>query len=417
MQPPTQAVQRQPDTVYDEQSYAEDAGEFDVNDYAAPVADSREFFPPTNTVQRQSDVPDIVDDEPLYGDSGVGEYVDDTGDIAPPTYHRRDENRYGDAAAPDNAPDFAAPSSTVQRQPEASYDESYAADVGEYVDDDGNSSLYDSNYQPEYTEFVPAARNIDTPSTADSVQRSEQAGAFEPTHTRPPPFYGDDVYETDISALLGGQPDPRPVQRRAELPDIAPETYYEANAADDADSGDASVDLYQAMIQTGLVAPDANATPDLRFDSHIEVAPPSIQRAADDQSASPPLDLFQAMMETGMVQAERDDDFYTADDAEPMSPATRMDLLSLLDTPPAAPRSNPPSVIENAPAQVYQPPQPSNMVQRALSNEEIEQPEQSEQPEKDADVNVDQLARDVYNACATGCASNASGVTTTLKDK
>jgi hypothetical protein len=101
-------------------------------------------------------------------------------------------------------------------------------------------------------------------------------------------------------------------------------------------------------------------------------------------------------METGMVQAERDDDFYEADDAEPMSAATRMDLLSLLDTPPT-PRANlnQPPAMENVSSQVYQP--PTQMVQRALSNEENEQPEQSEQSEKDADVNVDQLARDVYS--------------------
>ena len=93
-----------------------------------------------------------------------------------------------------------------------------------------------------------------------------------------------------------------------------------------------------------------------------------------------------------MVQADRDDDYDEAGEAELMSAATRMDLLSLLDTPPS-PRDNvnQTQIVENTPSPVYQPP----MVQRALSNEEIEQPEQSE---KDADVNVDQLARDVYNA-------------------
>jgi hypothetical protein len=77
-----------------------------------------------------------------------------------------------------------------------------------------------------------------------------------------------------------------------------------------------------------------------------------------------------------------------------------MDLLSFLDEPPPTPHAdvNRTQSAENAIARVYEPPpqqQPPNVVQRAVTDE----PE--EKPEKDsvgnADVNVDQLARDVYS--------------------
>jgi len=213
-----------------------------------------------------------------------------------------------------------------------------------------------------------------------------------------PQFYGDDVYQTDISALLGSQPDPRPVQRRAALSNHLSDLNDEATYAADEVAPSPPLDLFQAMTGAGMVQPVHDATDAYSMDAGFDAdggdaLPGSIHRAADEVAPSPPLDLFQAMMQSGMVQPAHDDDApdgYELPPADqPISPVTGADLLDLLNSapPPRREVSQSPGG-EAAVSRAYEPPPP--LIQRVEDDESLGQG-------AGEDVNVDQLARDVYS--------------------
>lgn len=350
--PTTDTVQREYDAApdaylpYDEQPPASP-------DAAGWSGDPREAnAPPTDTVQLGYEQPPADaytdDDMAVYDETAYG--FDAQPSEGQPS---------GDVYAP--PPDINPP--TIQRD----YDAQAAPPVDEsdYADDADESAPgygYDAGQPSDQAPY-------DSPWTGDNAQPSSPTDA---------------------------------VQRDYYPPTSAPDT--------DDTSGQQPMDLYQAMMGAGMVTPDSGAS-DTAWGG---VSADSIQRTPDAgadaySSGQQPVDLYQAMMQTGMIESEPDDpytgSYYPPEPDTSMSAATKADLLSLLDTP--APHSSrapetgftpdvsQPSSPQNTVSRSYQPPQNPPVIQRAETTD-TQEPEQG--AGQGGDVDVDQLARDVYNA-------------------
>jgi hypothetical protein len=296
-----------------------------------------------------------------------------------------------------------------------------ATDAVQRAEQPSEAGWYKKTEIDEATPYTEAPIGDADTSSSTSLQRDYKANV--PDAGMPFPealpysgFPGDDVYQTDISALLGDQPPPtRRAQRREKSPDESTLADADDMNVDQwgEDMGGQSMDIYSAMLDAEMLPPAPADAPGKNFDRRATEVPSTfVQRTPeetsfdDDDMSQPPLDVFQAMIQENMIQPPPGDDGYedapdtfypSPERTEPMPPSTRADLLNLLDNvPPPRPQvSRQPggeSAVARSPApQAPEPPRqaaPPEAVQRVESD--------ADEPPAE-DVNVDQLARDVYS--------------------
>jgi len=361
-----------PDNPLEEQT---DADSVITSDHDHRVDLSEPSISPQSagTVQRQIEPPQIIQRQPLLStvDDGEGFEPEDRSDFVAEIGYDEDAAVYNNETQVDDRSfeaerDYNTPSSAAGDDLSFQTPDNRNVEA-EVIDDTPIYTLEeDATGYASLPEWSADASIGEPPGT---VQRAMQPHTPEPGTPFPfvPPamagFPGDDVYETDVSALLGDSQSvqPRRAQRRA------------------------------------MPRPDHNQAVESEevFDTD---APP-----ADDSMGEPPVDLYQAMMGAGMIQPSPADDYESdhvylpPEPAQPMSPATKADLLNLLDTAPSRPNVNRQTGAEDAVSRVYQPPEPAHsanpppVIQRAETADEA-----PPEPAQD-DVNVDQLARDVYS--------------------
>ena len=356
-----------------------DAGEYEAAESEAEwSADADVYTPPADTVQRDDEMPA----EHAYDAPRQNEMIDD--ETSAP------EGQWGA-----DADVYTPPADTVQRdyqQPTADDYDAAQEQLSGDVDAETPNTLQ-RDYESKTTQTAPTmpadgeAYEDDNENIAPEWGWDASPPADQPPYDNQPPV---NPWGGDVSAPSDA------VQRDYQPPDLPD---------DNTDMGDQPVDLYQAMMGAGMVAPDADAGWD---GGDVGMSPGFVQRTPDaDANAhapSQPVDVFQAMMQTGMVQPLADDNmadtYYPPDTDTALSAATRADLLSLLDAP--APRAKQASTSEFTPdadvsqptvSRSFQPPPQTNpppIIQRAATEHEPEDGQQN-------DVNVDQLARDVYS--------------------
>ncbi|MEO8609185.1 MAG: hypothetical protein ABI690_14945 [Chloroflexota bacterium] len=391
------------------------AGEYEASETEMEYEATGEAYTPppvdvSNTVQREYQAAtDEINFEPsadIYADEYAAAETDNeaNGEFYPPPsmdaanpIQRDYEMPSAEAGDEQNADVYAGEYEAAETEYESS-GEVYTPPSDSAQDADGslNPTIGTFNIQRDY-ELPPLPDDDD----AEPAPYDEQPPAN--------PWGGDDS-PANPSQTIQRDYESRTAPTPPDAPDGGVNAYGDGGYDVDAgypDAGDQPVDLYQAMMGAGMIPPDAGwnggdanlspgfiqRTPDMDDDTNIH---------APDQ----PVDVFQAMMQAGMVQPAPDDyqaDTYYPPDADTsMSEATRADLLSLLDMP--APRGrenstsdftpdmslNQPGSIQHTVSRTFQPPpaEPPPMIQRAET-----------QPEDEAqnDVNVDQLARDVYS--------------------
>jgi len=140
---------------------------------------------------------------------------------------------------------------------------------------------------------------------------------------------------------------------------------------------DQPVDVFQALVGAGMIAPSDNA---LRIDR--QALPPEEDDYIPDEepySSVQPVDLYQAMMNSGMV-------------APPASQSQKNESAPEAE---AAPESTTPDTTPDRVSVQYAAPEPTR-VMRVETETTTSEP--SSNGEQSGDVDIDKLARDVYSA-------------------
>ncbi|MBZ0286364.1 MAG: hypothetical protein K8I30_02025, partial [Anaerolineae bacterium] len=281
-------------------------------------------------------------------------------DVAPPT----DEDQYTEddqQAAPDAHTEWGgdvydAPAAEVSQR------DYQPGDDQTYVDDESADAAWGGNVYDAPTDEAGYAADAATPEGDAGGESTPEWG----WQAAPPSDQSS--YDAPSDAPTDA------VQRDYQPP--TPDAGYDVPS-------EPPVDLYQAMMGAGMVPPDESAPQTGWGDA--DVPPGFVQRAPDMDAdagvypASQPVDLYQAMMQTGMVQPEPDDPltgtYYPPEPDTSMSAATKADLLSLLDSPaPHSSRQTPsdftpdvsqPPTAPNTVSRSYQPPAAPPVIQRA----------------------------------------------------
>lgn len=387
----------------------------------APPADHTERTP--RSIQRH------IDDEP-YPDAGT-EWVTDTSSVDqdsvqasrverdaysehddeqpyPSEAHDADEPEEDDSGGDAFFPVESSPTSPVQRfaADDTDDDSAYTLDYFEPEADIDTApldphALRDAGYNAAFTDEQP---NTPAPPTRDT-------GPQQPLVQRMPDETADDEYpgswhDATLSSPIDDNTDD----------DMPPMDVFEALwaagvvPADDYDAGDDTYNPYTPGMttpETGAAHQSVQRTDDEYTETEDDYA--DDMDAPDDQ----PMDLYNALVQAGAVQSRPSDAVqreYEAPDDETDSyydahRSVEDELIEILNLPPHSQpeqtrvdehsdTAQPPSRQEPPPVDVRQPTPPQNIM-RVL--EDNPQPENNEDEKDVQNINIDQLAREVYN--------------------